>query len=96
MVYKIIISPRAVKEIENAIDYYALYSESASHNLIASITDYYKTLEINPHFSIRYKNIRSLRIRRFPYSLFYVVNEKQKVIRILSCFHHKRNPKKMP
>ncbi len=27
MAYKIIISPRAQKEIENAIDYYALYSE---------------------------------------------------------------------
>jgi toxin ParE1/3/4 len=26
MAYKIIISPRAQKEIENAIDYYALYS----------------------------------------------------------------------
>lgn len=26
MAYKIIVSPRAQKEIENAIDYYALYS----------------------------------------------------------------------
>lgn len=29
MVYKIIVSPRAQKEIENAIDYYALYSSDA-------------------------------------------------------------------
>jgi hypothetical protein len=29
MAYKIIVSPRAQKEIENAIDYYALYSIDA-------------------------------------------------------------------
>jgi hypothetical protein len=29
MIYGIIVSPRAQKEIENAIDYYALYSVNA-------------------------------------------------------------------
>ena len=29
MAYKVIVSPRAQKEIENAIDYYALYSSNA-------------------------------------------------------------------
>lgn len=30
MAYKIIVSPRAQKEIENAIDYYALHSSNAT------------------------------------------------------------------
>ena len=96
MVYKIIISPRAFKEIENAIDYYTLYSNSAPRNFISTLGDCYKTLERNPHFSIRYKHIRTLHIRRYPYSLYSVINEKHTIIRILSCFHNKRNPERMP
>ena len=34
MAYKIIVSPRAQKEIENAIDYSALYSTDAPENFI--------------------------------------------------------------
>jgi toxin ParE1/3/4 len=55
MVYKIFVSPRAQKEIENAIDYYALYSTDAPVNFIAVLKEAYKTLEINPFFRVRYK-----------------------------------------
>ena len=34
MDYKIVVSPRALKEIENAIDYYALYSTDAPIHFI--------------------------------------------------------------
>lgn len=45
MAYKIIVSPRAQKEIEVAIDYYLLYSVDASINFIAFLKDTYNTLE---------------------------------------------------
>ncbi len=96
MAYKVIVSPRAQKEIENAMDYYALYSSDAPQNFIAELSETYSILETNPFFSIRYKNIRSLKITKFPYSLFYVIDEKQNLVRILSCFHNKRNPTKRP
>jgi plasmid stabilization system protein ParE len=50
MAYKIIVSPRAQKEIENAIDYYALYSSDAPRNFVALLKDAYYTLETNPSF----------------------------------------------
>ncbi len=53
MAYKIMISPRAQKEIENAIDYYALYSVDAPENVIAVLKENYATLEINPFFKVR-------------------------------------------
>ena len=87
MAYKIIVSPRAQKEIENAIDYYALYSFSAPKSFISMLSDSYNTLEANPFFNIQYKNIRALKIRKFPYSLYYTVNETQNIVRILACFH---------
>lgn len=96
MVYKITVSPRVQKEIENAIDYYALYSADAPAKFISAIRDAYTILGKNPFFRERYKNIRALKIKKFPYSLYFVINEDKNTIRVLSCFHNKRNPNKRP
>lgn len=96
MAYKIIVSPRTQKEIENAIDYYALYSENAPENFILSLKYSYKTLALNPFFTVFYKDIRGLKIKKFPYSLYFTINEQQNIVKILSCFHNKRHPNKRP
>ena len=96
MAYSIVVSLRAQREIENAIDYYADYSSDAPAHLIKVLQQAYITLEINPFFRFRYKNIRALKLKRFPYSLYFIINEDKNMVRILSCFHHKRNPSKRP
>ena len=96
MAYKIIISPRTQKEIENAIDFYKLYSDSAPLNFIENLQEAYNSLALNPHYKVRYKNIRSIKLNKFPHSLFFSINEKNKLVKVLSCFHNKRNPKKRP
>lgn len=96
MAYRIIVSPRAQKEIENAIDYYALYSTDAPENFIAVLKKAYTALQTSPLFRIRYKNVRALKIKKFPYSLYFIVNEDKNTVRVLSCFHNKRNPNRRP
>jgi toxin ParE1/3/4 len=96
MGYKIIISLRAQKEIENAIDFYSLYSNDAPKNFIFLLKEAYNTLETNPFNRVRYKNIRSLKIKKFPYSLYFILDEEINTVSILSCFHDKRNPNKRP
>jgi len=96
MVYKIIVSPRAQNEIVKAIDFYALFSFNAPNNFITQLQKGYGILTINPFFSVQYKSVRALKLKKFPYSLFYTIDENQKSVRILSCFHNKRNPKKRP
>jgi plasmid stabilization system protein ParE len=96
MAYKLIVSPRAQKEIESAIDYYALYSTQAPHDFVFNLKHTYDTLKIFPFFRIRYRNIRALKIKKFPYSLYYIVDESQKTVKILSCFHNRQNPDKRP
>jgi plasmid stabilization system protein ParE len=70
MTYKIVVSPRAQKEIENAIDFYALNSVDAPLKFITALNDAYETLKISPFFRVSYKNIRSLTINTFPTALF--------------------------
>jgi hypothetical protein len=96
MAYKIIVSLRAQREIEDAIDSYAIDSIIAPKQFLHFLEYTYKSLEISPFFKIRYKDIRALKIKKFPYSLYFVVNEKNHSVKILSCFHHKRNPAKRP
>lgn len=96
MAYKIIVSPRAQKEIENAIDYYALYSVNAPASFFYSLSEAYATLKENPFQRMRYGNIRSAKLKNFPYSIYFVLNEADYLVRILSCFHDKRNPKRRP
>ncbi len=96
MAYKVFISPRAQREIENTIDYYALYSRNAPINFIGVLKEAYATLEVNPFFKIHYKNVRALKIKRFPHSLYFIIDKEKNTVRILSCFHNKRNPGKRP
>ncbi len=96
MAYNIIVSPRAQNEIENAIDFYALNSIDAPSNFISSLEKAYGVLEVNPFFRIMYRNIRALKINGFPFSLYFIINDDLKIVRVLSCFHNKRNPGKRP
>jgi toxin ParE1/3/4 len=44
MAYRVIVSSRAQKEIENAIDFYALYSVNAPSKFIASLNEAYDSI----------------------------------------------------
>ena len=90
MAYRIHISFRAQIEIETASEFYAQNSINAPLWFLESLQQSYKTLSVNPHFEIRYKNVRAYKIRRFPFMLYFTIDKKKKLIRILSCFHNAR------
>ena len=96
MAYKVLVSPRAQAEIEQVIDYYSQFSSLAPANFIKQLQSAFLLLENNPFLVIRYKNIRSLNLRKFPFTLFFVIDEKEFTIRILACFHNKRSPSRRP
>jgi len=96
MDYEIIMSSRTLKEYKNAISYYALNSYSAPTNFVTAIENAFGVLAKNPFFRIRYKNVRALKVKRFPYLLYFVINENNHTVKILSCFHTKRNPERRP
>jgi toxin ParE1/3/4 len=96
MAFKIIVSPKAQTEIEDAIDYYSRFSKYAPINFIKSLLRTYRNLENGPYFKIQYRNIRAIKLYKFPYSLYFEIDENEKVVAVLSCFHNKRNPKNLP
>lgn len=96
MAFKLLVSIRAQNEIEKIIEYYSLHSSYAPGFFIENLEKAYTTLSQNPFFEVRYKNVRALKIYTFPFSLYYIVDETEKSVKILSCFHNKLNPSKLP
>jgi len=96
MEFNIRVSPRAQNEIDNAIEYYQNQSNQAPQKFLESLTASYSQLKTNPWFAKRYKNVRSLKLNRFPYSLFYIIMENNNTVEILACFHNKRHPRFNP
>ena len=94
--FKILVSPRTQKEIENAIDYYILNSVIAPSKFIESISKAYLNISINPYKRLRYKNVRAIQLNHFPFALYFTVNNSLKIVFVISCFHNKRNPEKRP
>jgi plasmid stabilization system protein ParE len=96
MAYKVIVSIRAQKEIEDAIDFYTIQSYLAPARFIESLQIAYELLITNPFYAVRYRNVRAIHLSKFPFSLYFTVDEDKYEVRVLSCFHKSRDPKNRP
>lgn len=96
MEYKIKVSKLATRNIDDAIGYYKKVSSSSAKNFKKRILEGYKFLKLNPFFVIKYNNVRALPVKKFPYILFFDVDEDNKIVSILSVFCTHQNPEKYP
>ena len=47
----------------------------------------------NPYFaSVKFENIRTAACKTFPYAIHYEIDERDKIIRVVSIFHFSRRP----
>lgn len=76
MAYNLIVLSRAQNEIANGVEYYTLHSNDAPFKFITELNNAYETLRRYPFFAIKYKNVRTLKLKRFTYSLYSTVNDK--------------------
>ncbi len=96
MDYKIVVSPKAQIEIEDISEYYVQISFTVLNKFYTELENAYKYLQSNPHFQTRYKNYKAVPIKKFPYLLFFTIDEINKVVKVLSCFNTSRNTTKYP
>lgn len=96
MAYKINVSYKVQKEVYKAIDFYNDVSELVPAKFIDAIQETYLKLSVNPFYQIRKNTIRAIPVKGFPYLLLFSINEQNREVRILSCFHTSKNPRKYP
>jgi len=96
MAFKVLVLLHAQREIDEAIGYYAEISPSIPEKFIEDLSTTYNTLSKNPYYQKRYLNFRGLPLKRFPFILFFDLDEKQQIVKIVSCFHTSKNPAHYP
>ncbi|NGM62123.1 type II toxin-antitoxin system RelE/ParE family toxin [Sphingobacterium sp. SGG-5] len=97
MAYKILVTPDASKQIEEAVSYYI---EHASKKVASKFLQDYKKavadiLKVR-YFQVCYLNFRGRMMRTFPYIVFYTIDEEQQIIVVKAVFHTAQNPIKHP
>ncbi|NJM48272.1 MAG: type II toxin-antitoxin system RelE/ParE family toxin [Alkalinema sp. RU_4_3] len=93
MTYQLIIRPEAQLDIEEAFAWYNARNSNLGSEVVRAIDIGLSTIAKNPlAYPTMFRQARRLRLKRFPYILFYAVNTDENVISIVSCFHSKRDP----
>jgi hypothetical protein len=95
--YNIILSPIAAKNLEDGIYF---YMDLPDKKVVKKfILDYQKTLnalKTNPYFQCHENNYRFLPFKKFPFVVFFIVDEKGKTVFLNAIFHTSQNSEKYP
>lgn len=94
MVFKVIIDNRAFKDIDETIAYYHKISPQVTKRFVSDIRKAIKELSKNPFFQIRYKDYRCLPLKKFPFMIHYIVDEKKSVVQVFALINTSKNTDK--
>lgn len=92
MSFVLLIGKKAAIDIQSAIDYYERQQEWLGRKFEAMLHDILMNLQMNPHYAIRYDNVRCLPMQLYPYMIHFTLDESAIEIRIHAVLHTSRNP----
>lgn len=93
MKYSLIFSPKAQEDIIESISWYNQEKENLGFEFFGQVSEKLSLLVEAPfHYSVRLKNIRTTQIRKFPYLIYFKIDEKRACIIILGVLHTSRDP----
>lgn len=91
--YKIIFTPIAKIEIQNAIYFYNNKQHGLGRKFYNELKNTTKLILANPYLQILFKEYRGLIIKKFPfYQIVYFIDEIENIIYVISVFHTSQNP----
>lgn len=91
--YEIVFSSFALTDLEEAIEYYNQLSFGLGNKFITDFILAYKSILLNPLFaSVKYDIVRCVAFRRFPFSIHYTVNKRDRVVTIVAVFNTWKEP----
>lgn len=92
MIYQLKISPIANIELLDSIEWYNTQKDKLGFEFFHEIENAFELIKKNPLlFAKIYKDFRMLLINRFPFEVFYSIEDN--MILIHHIFHSSRNPK---
>lgn len=92
MAFTTVLDPRAIRDIQQAIDYYEELQPGLGEQFEDTLNKYLRKLEQNPFFQVRYDNVHCLPLKKYPYMVHFTIDEKKELIIVRAVFNTFRNP----
>jgi plasmid stabilization system protein ParE len=93
MPHSIKVHELAERDIMQSIIWYKDHSLQAASNFQKELKDVFKTIRRSPFSGKnRYKSNYEMRMKKFPFSIIYLIDDKE--ITISAVYHDKRDPNK--
>ena len=94
MNYKIILSSKTVKELQESYDWYEGRSVGWGERFVELIDKAIKLILLNPEaYPNKMGQYREFVLNKFPYLIVYELVKEEHIVYILHIFHTKRNAK---
>jgi hypothetical protein len=93
MAFTTVLDPRAIDDIQKAIDYYDNKHPGLGEQFESVLNQHIIQLEQHPYFQARYDNVHCLPLKKYPYMIHFTIDENKKELTILAVFNTYRNPK---
>jgi len=92
MSYLVKLEPECQRDIEKAIVWYNESQQGLGSKFLDSMISSINILEKYPFFQVRYKNVRCLRVNKFPFMIHFTVDKVSKIIIVRAILHTSQNP----
>lgn len=93
MSYTVKLLPIVYQDLEKAKNWYNEQREALGKEFKAEVNKEIDYIKENPeHYQRKYNELRQSLVTRFPYAIFYLIEEQEKQIVIFGVLHTRRNP----
>lgn len=91
--HKIVFSPHAINDIEEATAYYNQHQKGLGKRFVLQVQQTLKRIKTNSFFAaVRYEDVRCAKISTFPFLIHYTIDEINHTIIIASVYSTYRQP----
>jgi plasmid stabilization system protein ParE len=93
MIYKIYNTPSVRNDIIEATNYYKKINPNLSKQFLVRLREAIRYISNSPEkFQLKYKQVRTLLLRQFPYHIHFLIDEEKRQVIILAIIHAYKNP----
>jgi plasmid stabilization system protein ParE len=92
--FKVKIEPGSFADLQEITDWYNLQQPGLGKRFQKTAITQISSLGNDPQiYAIRYREIRCVLIKKFPYLVHFYINEENKTVEVLAVISTNRNPK---
>lgn len=92
MNYSVLNVPEVESDIRKAFSYYSGINSTLPLQFLDCLQEALQILSNSPFFELKYKNVRTLKLKQFPYLTHFIIDEERKNVIILAIAIAKENP----